>query len=104
MCFPLAQLVKNLPGMQGSWSSPWVRKIPWRGKWQPIPDFFPGEFHGQRGLTGCSPWVHKELDMTKRLTHTHTVLSIIINHCKQLKCLPVNVLNSDSVRLGVEIR
>ena len=68
-----------------------------------------GEFHGQRSLTGYSPWVHKESDTTKRLTHTyththtHTVLSVITNHCKQLKCLTVDVLNSDSVRLGVGI-
>ena len=25
---------------------PWVRKIPWRRKWQPTPVFFPGEFQG----------------------------------------------------------
>ena len=29
---------------------PWVRKIPWRRKWQPIPVFLPGESHGQRSL------------------------------------------------------
>ena len=28
---------------------PWVRKFPWRRKWQHTPDFFPGELHGQRG-------------------------------------------------------
>ena len=26
--------------------NPWVRKIPWRRKWQPTPVFLPGEFHG----------------------------------------------------------
>ena len=31
---------------------PWVRKIPWSKKWQPIPIFFPGKFHGQRSLVG----------------------------------------------------
>ena len=25
------------------------------------------EIHGQRSLVGCSPWGHKESDMTKRL-------------------------------------
>jgi len=34
---------------------PWVRKIPWRRKWQPTPVFFPGKSHGQRSLMGCSP-------------------------------------------------
>ena len=33
---------------------PWVRKIPWRRKWQPIPVFLPGESHGQRSLAGYS--------------------------------------------------
>ena len=31
--------------------------------------FLPGEFHGQRSLTGYSPWGHKEADMTE---HTPT--------------------------------
>ena len=41
----------------------WVRKIPWRRKWQPTPVLLPGKFHGQRSL-GYSPWGHKESDMT----------------------------------------
>ena len=28
--------------------------------------------HGQRSLTGYSPWDHKESDMTEQITHTHT--------------------------------
>jgi len=31
---------------------PWVRKIPWRRKWQLTPVFLPGEFHEQRNLAG----------------------------------------------------
>ena len=46
--------------------NPWVWKIPWRRKRQPTPVFLPGEFHGQLGY---SPWDHKELGTTKRLTH-----------------------------------
>ena len=38
---------------------PWVRKIPWRKKWQPTPVFLPGKFHGQKSLEGYSPWGHK---------------------------------------------
>ena len=48
---------------------PWVRKIPWRRKWQPTPVFLPGRFHGQRSLAGYSPRGRKESDMTE-----HTVL------------------------------
>ena len=39
--------------------NPWVRKIPWRRKWQPTPVFLPGESHEQRSLAGYSSWGHK---------------------------------------------
>ena len=48
--------------------NPWVRKIPWSRPWQPTPVFLPAEFHGQKNLVGCSPWGHKESDMTELLT------------------------------------
>ena len=35
---------------------PWLRKIPKRRKWQPIPEFLPRKPHGQRSLVGYSPW------------------------------------------------
>ena len=49
---------------------PWVRKIPWRRKWQPTPVFLPGKSHGWRSLVGYSLWGHKESDMTEWL-HFH---------------------------------
>ena len=48
---------------------PWVRKIPWRRKWQPTPVFLPGKSHGQRSPVGYSPWGHKEPGMTERLNN-----------------------------------
>ena len=41
---------------------PWVRKIPWRRKWQPTPIFLPGESHAQKSLGGLQS---VESDMTK---------------------------------------
>ena len=41
---------------------PWVRKILWRGKWQPTAVFLPGKSHGQRSLAGNGPWGRKESD------------------------------------------
>ena len=55
--------------------NPWVGKIPWRRKWQPTPIFLPGESHGQGNLADCSPWGHKELDITEQL-NTDTKLKI----------------------------
>ena len=59
--------------------SPWVRKIPWRRKWQPTPVFSPGESHGQRSPAGYT--VHgvakrqtglSACACTHAHTHTHT--------------------------------
>ena len=48
---------------------PWVRKIPWRRRWQPTPVFLPGESHGQRSLVCYSLWDHKESDISYRLNN-----------------------------------
>ena len=47
------------------WFKPWVRKIPWRRKWQPTPVFLPGESQGWGSLVGCRLWGHTESDMTE---------------------------------------
>ena len=49
---------------------PRIWKITWRKKWQPTPVFLPLS-HGQRSLTGYSPWGCKELDMTEQLNNKH---------------------------------
>ena len=54
--------------------NPWIRKIPWRRKWQPTPVFLPGESHGWRSLAGYSPWGCKESDRTERLHFTSLLL------------------------------
>ena len=52
---------------------PWVRKIYWSRKWQPILVFLSGKLQGQRKLAVCSPWDCKELEMTEQLgKHTCT--------------------------------
>ena len=51
--------------------SPWVRKIPWRRKWQPTPGFLPGKSHGQRSLVGYSPRGPKESDTTEQLHNNY---------------------------------
>ena len=57
----------------------WVEKIPCRREWQPTAVFLPGKFHEQKNLVGYSPRGHKELDMTGRLTDTHTQTTLHIN-------------------------
>ena len=48
----------------------------WRRQWHPTPVLLPRKSHGRKGLVGCSPWGHKELDMTERLPF-HFSLSCI---------------------------
>ena len=61
----MARVVKNLPAMQETQFNNWVRKIPWRRKWQPTPVFLPGESQGRRSLVGCRLWDRTESDMTE---------------------------------------
>ena len=69
----LAGLPRCLPRRRHGFN-PWVWKIPWRRKWQPIPVFLPGKSHGQRSLAVYHTWGHKEFHMTE---HTPILLGIV---------------------------
>ena len=65
--------------------NPWVGKIPWRRKWQPIPVLLPGESHGQRSLMGSShssvqSLSHVQLFATPRTAARQSSLSSIDSH------------------------
>ena len=65
MGFPDGTMLKNLPAyVRECEFNPWVGKITWRRKWQSIPVFSPGKFHGQRSLAGYSLWSRRESDTT----------------------------------------
>ena len=64
--------------------NPWVRKIPWRRKWQPTPALLPGKLHGLRSLVGYSPWGHKESDTTEWL-HSLTQPLIVFLMLQELR-------------------
>ena len=71
----VAQQVKTPTGIQeNSRFDSWVRKMPWRRKWQHTPVFLPREVYGQKSAVGYSPQNHKELDTTK--PHTHTKVKV----------------------------
>ena len=55
----VAQLIKNLPAMGKTWVQSLGWEDPLERKRLPTPVFWPGECHGL-----CSPWGHKESDMT----------------------------------------
>ena len=70
-----SQMVNNLTANAGDKKcrfDPWVKKIPWRRAWQPIPVFASKEFHEQRSPVGYSPYGHKEVATTEATWHAHT--------------------------------
>ena len=60
-------------GLYSKWNSLGQNR---RRQWRPTPVLLPGKPHGRRSLVGCSPWGHKESDMTERF-HFHFSLSCI---------------------------
>ena len=65
---------------------PWVRKIPWRRKWQLTPVFLPRKSHEQRSLAGYSPWgckiVRHKLTTKQQEFLIHFLIQLFIfSHC-----------------------
>ena len=54
---------------------PWVRKIPWRGKWQSTPVFLPGKSHQQGSLEGSSMRLQRA-GHDWACTNAHSVMAI----------------------------
>ena len=67
----MAELVKNLPAVQETWVQSLGLEDPLEKEIQNTPVSWPGKSHGQRSQVVCSPWGHKEVDMTERLTLTY---------------------------------
>ena len=53
---------------------PWLVKIPWSRKQQPIPVFLPGKFPGRRSPVGYSPRSHKELDTPEHMSINYLIM------------------------------
>ena len=96
--------------------NPWVRKIPWRRKWQPTPVLLPVKFYGWRSLVGYSPWccrvglsdftslmelcVREETYLKSRHKSSHSTLwqnkSLKYKHCvNNGLCLKKYIWNSE---------
>ena len=64
--------------------NPWVRKIPWRRKWQPTPVFLLGNSPEQRSQGGYSLWGHKRIGhglATKEQQKLSTVEMYCLKRC-----------------------
>ena len=63
--------------------NPWVRKIPWRRKWQPTPVPLPGKSHGRMSVVDYSP-------CGRRVGHNWVTFTSL-----HFTCLGNNVLIAD---------
>ena len=79
---PRGAVVKNLTanarGARGAVLIRGLGRSSREGNGNSHPVFLPGKFYGQRSLVDCSPWGHKESDMTEGVhvcarAHTHNV-------------------------------
>ena len=73
--------------------NPWVRKNPWRRKWQPTSVFLPGKSHRERSLVGYSLWGHKRVghDLVTKQYQESKILQL---HVAWPKKKPQNTIHS----------
>ena len=70
---------------------PGLGRFSWRREQLPTLVFLPGEFHGQRSLSGYSPWDHSELDTTEQLScHLCILRSTNVDNQSIYSCLEIN--------------
>ena len=65
------------------WFDPWVRKILWRRKWQPVPVLLPRKIPWTEELADYSPWGHK------RIRHNLVAKQSQCNITCTLQCLKI---------------
>ena len=75
----VAQLVKNLPAVQGTW----VQSLGWEDLLEKGMAGYPLQYSGLENFTDGSPWDHKESDMTEWFS-----LSIWFYHLNNLLSTP----------------
>ena len=64
----VAHLVKNLPAIQETWVQSLGQEDPLENEMPAHSNILPWRIPWMRSQVGYSPWGHKELDITKRLT------------------------------------
>ena len=78
--FPGGSVIKILPAISGF--DPWIRKSPWRRKWEPTPVFLPGEYHGQEKPGGLQSMGSQS---RTRLSHSCPGITLVLKSLCQAK-------------------
>ena len=64
----------------------WVRKIPWRRKWQATPVFLPGKLHGQRSLEGWTAVHGVTKSWTRLSSESESVSCSVVSDSETVAC------------------
>ena len=83
----VVRMVKNLPAMWETWVRSLGREDSPGGRNGNTPVFLSGEAHGQRSLSGYSPWGCKESDTTEGLTLSY----LFVPYLCIVVCLPATL-------------
>ena len=88
-------------------SIPGLGRSPGGRAWLPTVVFLLGKSHGQRSLAVCSPWGHKELDMSEATEHTYMysgnfLFWKVFNFWKQVVSAIKNDISSSSILPKIE--
>ena len=101
--FLVAQMVKNIHLQCGRPRfDPGLRRSPGGGHGNPLRYSCLEKPHGQRSLEGHSPWGHKELDTTERLSTAHESVSSmwarILSYSSSLVIMPKHIVRIQLVQ------
>ena len=96
--FSGGSVVKNLPGSARSWGfDPWIRKTPWRRKWQPIPVFFPGDPMDIEAWWAIVHGVAKSWTQLSNWAHTYESINTTLMPCTHWICCPFTARDSNPI-------
>jgi len=74
----VAQMVKNLQAMWETRIRPLGWEDPMEESMATLSSILPGETCGQKSLEGYSPWGHKELNTTERLSTVQHMVALFL--------------------------
>jgi len=86
-------MVKNLPGMQETWTQSLGWAEPLMKEMATHSSILAWRIPWAEGLAGYDPWGHKESDMAERLTHTPELKSVFVCAVYTSVCVCVCVYN-----------
>ena len=75
----------------------------WRRKWQPTPEFLPGESQGQGSLVGCRLWGRTESDKTEATQQQQQQQQCMYEHRRTHACTYTHILKYARCQMNLDM-